>query len=370
MIQINIFWNFILNYEKKPVSPGCIAGSVLKIILIKKIDGLFPGLEMTRQVRCRIEGDHIIPPAGMELIIVDHCNIACRQCNHGSPVIPKWNADPSDVARDLGILSKVFKPAFLKLIGGEPLLHPNLPEVIRAARNSGITNHFLLVTNGILLDRASDDLWSLIDEIEISGYEASALSEDLLSRAMRRAEEHGVSFTLNHFSDFRRTFTVRRTENDELVGKIFRACKIANVWGCYALYKGRIYRCPQSMYVPALAGIDVTEGIAVNDSATFRDELFAFLTSTEPLMSCRYCVGTAGRKQPHKLLPRSNWRMDLEEPAEEMIDWDLLNRLLEEIVPIDDCKTPVKRIRKQDVNSLLHWPMVRKAANQIWRGWR
>jgi hypothetical protein len=282
----------------------------------------------------------------------------------------KWDVDPSDIARDLGILTKVFRPAFLKLIGGEPLLHPDLPAVIRAARESGITDHYLLATNGILLDRAPAELWDLIDEIEISRYEASELSDDLLSRARQQAEKHGVIFSLNDFTDFRQTFTSHRTENDELVRRIFRACKIANVWGSYGLYKGRIYRCPQSMYVPTLAGLDITEGIAINDSATFRDELFAFLNSTEPLTSCRYCVGTAGRKQPHKLLPRSNWRMDLEEPAEEMIDWELLNRLLEEIVPIDDCKTPVKRIRKQDVNSFPHWSMIRKVANRIWSRWR
>lgn len=320
---------------------------------------------MSRHTRCRIEGGHIIPPTGMEIIVADHCNISCRRCNHGSPVISKWNIDPSDAENDLAILAKVFKPAFLKIIGGEPLLHPDLPAVIRAARRSGITSHYLLVTNGMLLDRAPDEIWALIDEIEISGYEASKLGEGLLSRARQRASRHGVTFTLNHYPEFRETFTTRRTENDELVRKIFRACKMANVWGCYGLYKGRMYRCPQSMYIPTLVGMNAAEGIAIHDGPGFRDELFDFLDSSEPLSSCQYCVGSAGRKRAHQLVPRQQWFDDLDMPAEKMIDHALLDRLLQEVDPVDDCKTPVKTARRQGVNPLSGWPLLRKMAKRI-----
>lgn len=321
---------------------------------------------MERHTRCRIEGNHIIPPTGLELIISDHCNISCRQCNHGSPYMRNWNADPLDVARDLGILARVFRPAFLKMIGGEPLLHPDLPGVIRAACNSGITDHYTLVTNGILLDRAPEDLWKLIDEIEISRYAAGGLDDGILNRARRHADKHGVKFTLNVYHDFRLTFTKCRIDDDALVQKIFRACKMANVWGCFGLYKGRIYRCPQSMYAPALAGIEATEGIAVSDSGDFQDRLFTFLTSPEPLVSCRYCVGTSGRKQPHRLLTRKEWHGDLAMPVEAMIDRDLLERNLTEINPLDDCKLPVGSKSKQGFTVLLRWSEMRRAANRMW----
>ena len=295
---------------------------------------------MNIQTRCIIQDGYIIPPSHLELIVADHCNISCRQCNHASPAVPKWFADPEEVKRDLGILARIYKPRYIKLIGGEPLLHPKLAEVIFVARNSGISDYFLLVTNGMLLDRLSDDVWQLIDEIEISRYASAGLTESSLKRAKEKAEKFAVRFTLNDYPEFRRTFTRKMNTDGELVDRIFRACKMANVWGCHALHKGRIYRCSQSIYVPSLVDNSFSEGIKITDHAGFRDALLEFLNSQNPLQSCQYCVGTAGRKQHHQLLPRKEWLPDLDEPVENIIDWQLLEKNLQEVIPLDDCKQP------------------------------
>ncbi|AWD23188.1 radical SAM protein [Fuscovulum blasticum] len=307
--------------------------------------GVPPTPRPERRTRSELRDGMVVPPTGMEVIVTDHCNIACRQCNHGSPVLPKWSADPDETGRTLTALAQSYRPAFLKYIGGEPLLHPDLPAVIRAGRASGIAPHHMLVTNGLLLDRMPASVWGLIDEIEISRYPGAGLDTALLDRARHAAAAHGVRFTLNDYPMFRRTFTRRETTDPALVQAVFKGCKIANVWGCHGVYRGAIYRCPQSMYALTLAGAQGFDGLPIEPGPAFAARLLAFLNGAEPLASCRYCIGTAGRKEPHALLTRRDWPADLDEPAEQMIDPAVLDLTLREVIPVDDCKTPARPSR-------------------------
>lgn len=307
----------------------------------------------TIRTRSILREGRIVPPTGMEVVVADHCNLTCRQCNHGSPVTPKWNLRATDAGRDLGLLARHYRPAFVKYIGGEPLLNPDLPAILRAGRAADISDRHLLVTNGTLLGRMSDEVWQLLDEIEVSVYPNSGVTNDHLARHQDAAARHGVTFTINYFPQFRRTFTRHRLEDDQLVDQIFRACKAANVWGCHTLYNGALYRCPQSAYALRLADTAGFDGFLLEESGDLSARLLAFLNSPQPLASCHYCVGTAGRKEPHAMLSRTGWRDDLNEPAEAMLDRVLLAENLREAVTLDDCKTPDHRREKGALKLLL-----------------
>ena len=292
----------------------------------------------TRRVHATVEDGRITPLGGVEVIVSDHCNIACRQCNHASPIMPKWNADPDEIARDAKSLAGILTPDFVKVLGGEPLLNPRLGEILAKLRGTGLSDHHALVTNGILFDRMTDEIWSNIDEVEVSNYPAAKLSEAKIADWRSTAAAHGVKFTHNLFADFRRTFTSMTCQNDDLVADVFKACKIVHVWGSHCLYKGRLYRCPQSVYAPSLSGRNVQEGVALSDRAGLRDEVLAMLNDPTPLESCKNCVGTSGLKQPHTVLPRRDWAEDAARPMEDNIDYALMaeNQII--LKALDDCK--------------------------------
>jgi molybdenum cofactor biosynthesis enzyme MoaA len=90
-----------------------------------------------------------------EINVAEHCNLSCRACSHLSPVHPKAFADPAVVARDLGALAHSYHAKTVRLLGGEPLLHPDLPSVIDAVRASRVCETITVVTNGILQPRVS-----------------------------------------------------------------------------------------------------------------------------------------------------------------------------------------------------------------------
>lgn len=290
-------------------------------------------------VKSKLVDGFIVPPTHFEVLAVDHCNITCQYCNHASPLMPAWNANPDTVYKDYSILAKYYRPKFAKILGGEPLLHPNLDLVIQAARASGISKHFVLTTNGTLLHTAKDAIWEAIDEIEISLYPCARLSKKNLSQAQNKAESFGKKFTIFEYEQFRATFALHGTSDKEFIKKVFSACKVANIWGCHAARDGYFYKCPQSAYISLMKNQDARkEGLPIVDSPSFQSELLEYVNSPNPLDSCAYCAGTVGKKDPACLLPRKEWEKHIEKTLEEIVDYDWLDRSLVGQDQFDDCK--------------------------------
>lgn len=298
--------------------------------------------------KSRLVNGMIIPPTHLELIVVDHCNITCRSCNHASPAMPSWFADPDTVHRDFSILAKYYRPARVKVLGGEPLMHKDLPAVVAAARASGISDHFALTTNGVLLHKASDAVWKAIDEVEISLYPNVAGAEKNLDLARAKARDFGKKLTIYQYEDFRGTFSLKGTDDPALIGKIYAACKIAHVWGCHVAREGHFYKCAQSIYTAMLTGRSApTDRVPIVDSAAFQAELLGFVNSPIPLSACAHCVGSVGIQEPHELSPRAQWKAHIDKTSEELVDYDWLERSLITQDEFDDCKisTRIKPLR-------------------------
>ncbi|WP_010141351.1 radical SAM protein [Oceanicola sp. S124] len=290
-----------------------------------------------------VEGK-IIPLDGIDVLVADHCNIACRQCNHASPVLRKRNAEVEETVRAVAVLAEVMRPRHVKFMGGEPLLNPKLAEIIEGVRGTGIADRYVLVTNGMLLGRMDERIWGLIDELEISQYPGANLTDDFLAGIRARCEAHGVTYTRNAFPEFRRTFSSRRIQDPALVERVFSACKIANVWGCHAVHRGRLFRCPQSARFPELVGMEGEEGVALTPRDSLRDDILAMINGDTPLDACQSCVGTCGKKFAHDMVPRREWMEDLAIAPEDCIDYELLEQSEQLVRRLDDCKTPDHRI--------------------------
>lgn len=177
----------------------------------------------------RITDGRVRNPRGCEINAVLHCNLRCRGCSHLSPVMPAWFVEPERVARDLSALATAYSCAFVKILGGEPLLHPGLPDVVEAVRSSGITDHVAVATNGLLLNSAGARLWSLVDEFKVSVYPGSAPAPEDLRELRRRAEDHGVRLDVKLVPVFREPYARLGTEDPRLIDRIFRTCEIAHV---------------------------------------------------------------------------------------------------------------------------------------------
>jgi organic radical activating enzyme len=265
-----------------------------------------------------------------EINVVHHCNLACRSCSHASPALRRHLADPDVVRRDLAALAPHYRPEHVRLVGGEPLLHPALAEVIAAVRSSGITDRIRMITNGTHLGRMTPDVWAGIDELHVSLYPGHLVDADDRRRWDLRAREYGVAVEWKQFDYFRESYSEIGTDDAALVRRIYRTCQIAHVWRCHNVIDGHFYLCPQSYFVPALAGDEGGrggDGLWISERPSLGLELRALLARETPLRACRNCLGSVGRRFPHRQVARAAFRSAQARPTEELLDREFLERL-------------------------------------------
>jgi radical SAM family protein len=261
----------------------------------------------------------------LEINAAEQCNLTCRSCSHLAPLAVKTFADPDVVFRDLRLLASIYHARSIKLVGGEPLLHPDLASVAAAARRSGICDGICVVTNGVLLPRMNEAFWSAIDEVWVSVYPTHELDPGASAEVAARAREHKVGLRFQAYDKFRESYSAIGTRDAHLTARIYRTCRVAHVWRCHVVCGGYFYKCPQSYFLTKTHGEPVgADGIAIDDRATLGAELRAYLASPESLTACRRCLGTVGRRFAHEEVPRRGWAQPQQRPAEDLVDYALL----------------------------------------------
>jgi len=104
----------------------------------------------------------------VELHLTDHCNLSCKGCGHFSPIAQPWFADIRIHNNDMKQLAKLFSNVSeIRLMGGEPLLHPMVSSFFASTRKHFPESAIHLVTNGLLLPKMAEDFWASCREHRI-----------------------------------------------------------------------------------------------------------------------------------------------------------------------------------------------------------
>ncbi|MDD4012955.1 MAG: radical SAM protein [Candidatus Omnitrophica bacterium] len=110
------------------------------------------------------EGVGLFPPS-MDLLVTDRCNLNCPIC-WGSNM-PEFKA--RSVNEQKKMIDVMYENGMRRMIftGGEPLLEEHLAELLKYAKDKGVTTW--LFTNGILMDDArADEIMPFVDMISLS----------------------------------------------------------------------------------------------------------------------------------------------------------------------------------------------------------
>ncbi|MBI2345388.1 MAG: radical SAM protein [Deltaproteobacteria bacterium] len=104
-----------------------------------------------------------------QLVVIRKCNLHCGYCNeydrHSPPV-------PLDVLKDRAAKLKALGAFSICFTGGEPTLHPDLPELIRYARHDLRFFRTSIITNGTYLTG------QLVEGLNAAGLQAMQISID------------------------------------------------------------------------------------------------------------------------------------------------------------------------------------------------
>lgn len=190
--------------------------------------------------------------------LVEHCNLKCKGCDNFSPLAAEEYVNVKQYANDLKRMSDLFGDNVerIDLYGGEPLLHPQIVDLLNIAREN--FHGYLLVGEKVL--------WK--QRIDITG--------------SQNAKE------------------------------MFHCCGRAN--DCIILDKGKLYTCTMIPFVGHFnaffhENIEVTEDDSIDIyQVKSAEEIFAFLS--KPVPCCRYCDiyhNEYGLKWEQSRLDKSEW---------------------------------------------------------------
>lgn len=265
---------------------------------------------------------------GIEYNLTEHCNLSCYHCDHASPLMAKTFASLEDYERDVTTIAEAVHVEEFRLVGGEPLLHPQLLDFMKIAHSIGIGDSIKIYTNGQLLHTMPDEFWDLTDILWISTYPGvrRRMSDEEIAE---KCDRHGVLLDLRPvITEFNRSVINNPVEDKGLVRRIFAECKMANEYSCFAIYDGMFFRCSIAPFMKerlGMSGIDFpnsrVDGIPIHGNPDLAQQIDARVKSKEPLESCTYCLGSSGPMVPHRQVNRQGCKSWVEEDNQADIEF-------------------------------------------------
>lgn len=198
--------------------------------------------------------------------LVDHCNMKCKGCLRFSNLVtePKF-ADYEQMIRDWKRIKELFWGVErIKLMGGEPMLSPELCKYVKAAREIFPDADIMVTTNGLLINEKCEELFRTMREnycfFDISLYTPM---EKRIKEVEKLLQSKGVWYAVNDSKgDF---YKVMSRTPDYDIDEMYQACTAKN---CHHLREGKISVCSRPQYahiVNERYGVNIPENSGVWD---------------------------------------------------------------------------------------------------------
>ncbi len=247
--------------------------------------------------------------------VVEQCNLNCAGCIHFSCIAKEEYADVQMYRRNLEQIKKLLgkRAASVILLGGEPLLHPDLCSFFRATKEIMPWMQISLVTNGILLERMREDFWDALYEngvlIAVTKYPIKFQYESLF----RIIENKIINYVINEEKGNKWMKLALNEGGNGDIQENYCNCSMANK--CITLTKeGRLFTCPVPAHFHHFKDIfdtnidycsdDYIDIFTENDG----DNVLSKLAT--PIPFCRFCKSGT--------LEKSEWKVTNKEKNEWM----------------------------------------------------
>lgn len=231
-----------------------------------------------------------------EFHLVEHCNLKCAGCTHFSSIAKEEFIDIEEFRRDITRLSELTdgKTRFINLLGGEPLLHPQVSDFFYVVRQAFPSSIIRVVTNGIRIMEMDNNFWEScrINHIVI-GITQYPINIDYNQRIKRIINEN-VKYESFSGEEMPRDEMWRLSLDENASSRPvenFMRCPRANA--CIFVSHGRVFNCATMANIEHFnkcfgTKFEISEDDFVDIYKCKNiDEVFEKLCNPKPF--CRYC---------------------------------------------------------------------------------
>ena len=236
----------------------------------------------------------------LELLVTLQCNNNCDGCC----VYSNYDHDRStmihqqDIFWDIRYAARTLNPKMVRIYGGEPMMHPDLPNIVKAIANVWPNADRYLVTNALLAPgfvRRHKDFAEILKttntKVQVSFHSSEPAylekMQPVLTVIGQWVKEHNIYVTIEDHRQFKRNYhgigASMLPFNDENPRQSWEICLASQ---CLNLFKGRLWKCSPIAHLKTIAtkfNLDLKEewkpyleydGLDINSSEA---EIRAFL---------------------------------------------------------------------------------------------
>ncbi len=220
-----------------------------------------------------------------------HCNLKCKGCGYYSNIAPKEFGNFDNYKKDIHRLKELFWGVkTIRLMGGEPLLNPNLLDFCRVTRENFPDADIRVVTNGLLIPSINVEILAAMKESYI-GFDITQYppTSELKEKIELRCLENGVLYVMS--TQVKQFFRVVYSEGDSDKKEQYEKCLSKR---CHILDNGKISLCGIPILNKKYKDIIGTNAPVLEQDIVdiYDNSLDGFVLNdilSKPIESCKYC---------------------------------------------------------------------------------
>ncbi|MBR3654612.1 MAG: 4Fe-4S cluster-binding domain-containing protein [Elusimicrobia bacterium] len=227
----------------------------------------------------------------LEFHIADHCNLKCNACTHFSNISEPNIIDARFLEFRFTRLRELFGIIMtIRILGGEPLLHPDIIEILSSSRFNFPFSKIELVTNGLLLDKMPKEFFEACRRNKIAVYISKY---PVIENKLKKINELLSSFKIKYYIspkiiNFSANLNPKGDSDKDIT---FKNCRHKI---CTILREDNIYLCPIAAYIDKYnkyfnKNIPVPKGINIYSNSA--KQILNYKKNSEE--TCRYCTNVA-----------------------------------------------------------------------------
>lgn len=232
----------------------------------------------------------------LDLVITERCSLRCKECSNLMQYYAHpQNIDIKKIKEDIDRILSIYREIYeLRLIGGEPFMHPGLAEIVAYLNEKNAVKRICIYTNATI--KPTDEQLSVMKDtgktwFSISNYGKLSRNIDAILSLLDKNSIGYEKKDVDYWTRCASFVKHNRTSNE--LEKIYYECCAKNL---VTMLKGRLYPCPFIANAINLGAIpenthdfvDVMD--ALIDRAISR-KTRKCLNNRRYYESCDYCLG-------------------------------------------------------------------------------
>ena len=235
----------------------------------------------------------------VEFLITTNCTLNCEECSNYIPYINqknKFQLDYTDYKKHINnLLKNVYELNSLIIVGGEPLLHPQLFDILEYSITIKKIKKIYLYTNCTVI--FSDKILNLLSKnkkkfhIYLSNYSKNPNINHLLKiyEIKNQLENNKISYTFDEKLIWVKQEKIEnRNRNEDENKEICSGCGVPSV----SAINGKLHYCPKATAAELLNLVEYNKSDYIDlNFEVNKDQIIDFY-SNDNFTICKYCSGS------------------------------------------------------------------------------